>query len=490
MIPAVAMTGHIWRKAFTRCLATTTTTFTPTARQQDGLRLSMSKLIQRLSVLPLPNYKNTLKHNTQQLHANANDTLRCLLILLTRRLQRLSSLSFIMMMNPHMARIWDAYLHSYGELIQFIAQHAPLEKGHLAFDDITAFKVSKDAENEKFVSVLQDIMDMHTDNVIDLRDGIHETKAMGKGQRIANAKRGTDAAAVTAPDADDSLFAGFSEKQFLDEHLSERVLMRLIANNHILLSQKQGDGGEKASGTLSSGVLDNNLNILDVLSRSVEFVNDMSILKYDERVDVVVNTRIIDEDGNYTCEENVDLRYLDKHQKLIFPYIGNHIEYVLNEILKNSTRALIENRVLKPVEILIVLNRSKRDSPPTLQIKISDHGGGIRPDILPKLWEYSFTTVNSSNGGNDSNSNANVSSGSNSLFTKSGKDIELGAAHDLGFGSSGSVGADNLVSDNLIAGMGYGLPLSLTYCQLFGGDIHLHSVWGEGTDVYVALKGL
>lgn len=439
--------------------------------------MSMAKLIQRLSVLPLPNYKNTLKNSTLQLNANANDTLRCLLILLTRRLQRMSSLSFIMMMNPHMARIWDAYLHSYGELIQFIAQYNLPENGtlDLDFDHLLDFKVTREEENQKFVSVLQDIMDMHTDNVIDLRDGIHETKLMGKA--------GSDAS------DDDSLFAGFSEKQFLDEHLAERVLMRLIANNHILLSQ-QKKGNLPGDADVSSGVLDNNLNVLDVLSRSVEFVNDMSSLKYDERVDVRVDTRLIDENGDYTCEENVDLRNIGDHKKLVFPYIGNHIEYVLNEILKNSTRALIENRVQKPVDILIVLDRSKPDSAPTLQIKISDHGGGIGPDTLSKLWEYSFTTV--SNGKSSSKGARNNDNQNALLSTQSGKDIELGAAHDLGFGKSDGEesGADSVVSDNLIAGMGYGLPLSLTYCQLFGGDIRLHSVWGKGTDVYVVLKGL
>ncbi|GAV29906.1 hypothetical protein PMKS-003412 [Pichia membranifaciens] len=339
----------------------------------------------------------------------------------------------------------------------------------------SAYRVTREEENQKFVSVLQDIMDMHTDNIIDLRDGIHETKAMGRA--------GSDAS------DDDSLFAGFSEKQFLDEHLAERVLMRLIANNHILLSQ-QKTGNQLGGAGLSSGVLDNNLNVLDVLSRSVEFVNDMSSLKYDERVDVKVDTRLIDQNGDYTCEENVDIRNIDNHQKLIFPYIGNHIEYVLNEILKNSTRALIENRVQQPIDILIVLDRSKPDSAPTLQIKISDHGGGIGPDTLSKLWEYSFTTVSSGKSSSrkgDSNGNQSAL-----LSTQSGKDIELGAAHDLGFGKSDGedIGADSVVSDNLIAGMGYGLPLSLTYCQLFGGDIRLHSVWGKGTDVYVVLKGL
>lgn len=435
-------------------LSATSSAIPTTTHHQHELRLSMNKLIQRLSLLPLPNFKMTL-NSTSELNSNANDTLRSLLILLTRRLERMSSLSYIMMMNPHMAKIWDAYLHSYNELIQFIGQYTNvLESTDFGFDSVINFKVTNQDQNVKFVQVLHDIMDMHTDNVVDLRDGIRESK-----KAMVN-KLDDDI-------LDDDLFAGFSEKQFLDEHLSERVLMRLLANNHILLSEGK-----------NIGILDNNLNVLDILSRSVEFVNGMSLIKYDEKVDVIVNTRIIDENGDYKCEENIDLNNFEKHGKIIFPYIGNHIEYVLNEILKNSTRALIENKIEDPVEILIVLDKSKPGKKPTLQMKISDLGGGIRSDILEKLWEYSFTTVN------DSTENSAL------LYTKSGKDIELGAAHDLGFNPSDSPGADTTLSDNIIAGMGYGLPLSLTYCRLFGGDIKLHSVWGQGTDVYVVLRGI
>lgn len=141
--------------------------------------------------------------------------------------------------------------------------------------------------------------------------------------------------------------------------------------------------------------------------------------------------------------------------------------------------------------MLVVLNNTKQS--PTLQIKISDRGGGIPPDIINKLWEYSFTTVKSS-------------SVPHSMFTSSGETDTLAAKRDLGItpedleinGTLGKVDIHANASptdaanaeNNAVAGMGYGLPLSLTYCRLFDGDIKLQSVWGKGTDVYLTFRGL
>jgi pyruvate dehydrogenase kinase 2/3/4 len=41
-----------------------------------------------------------------------------------------------------------------------------------------------------------------------------------------------------------------------------------------------------------------------------------------------------------------------------------------------------------------------------------------------------------------------------------------------------------------IAGLGYGLPISRSYCRYFGGDLDLISMEGYGTDAFVHLKRL
>merc|ERR1712107_310473 len=41
-----------------------------------------------------------------------------------------------------------------------------------------------------------------------------------------------------------------------------------------------------------------------------------------------------------------------------------------------------------------------------------------------------------------------------------------------------------------LAGYGFGLPLSRVYAQYFGGDIHVQSMHGYGTDVYLNINHL
>jgi signal transduction histidine kinase len=427
-------------------------------QSNHSLRLAMRKIIQKISILKIPNYENTLKNNENEIFINANDTLRTMLILLTRRLERMCSLSYITLMNPHMAKIWNAYLNSYGELLTFIGSRQGNENLKIDYSNIINYKIINNIDNLDFVKVLQNIIDMHTDNIVDLRDGIKENKEMIFKNSSSNGVFSTCGVS--------------SEKKFLDDHLRERILLRLVANNHILLSNKKGNK-----------MLEKNLNVLEILQRCMNFVNDLTNLKYCEKMNILIKTVEINSNGETLIDDNINSDNISE-KKLFFPYIGNHIEYVLNEVLKNSARATIENKVNKPVNILVVLNNSKPK--PILQVKISDSGNGIHPDIISKLWEYSFTTVKNNNKNiNNSNSNSNLSS---ILQSSSGTDVQLDAARDLGLDSLQQ--ADTLVNDNIIAGMGYGLPLSSTYCRLFGGDIKLNTVYGKGTDVYVIFKGI
>ena len=48
---------------------------------------------------------------------------------------------------------------------------------------------------------------------------------------------------------------------------------------------------------------------------------------------------------------------------------------------------------------------------------------------------------------------------------------------------------NNTGDANIIAGMGYGLPLSRIYIELFDGKIDLHSIHGYGTTVYMKWNG-
>ncbi|AWU73721.1 uncharacterized protein C5L36_0A03230 [Pichia kudriavzevii] len=350
-------------------------------------RLQTHKLIQRLATNALPSTRKTLL--TTSIYPSANQTLETLLILISKRLESMSKLPYIGMMNVNMAKIWTSYISSCQDLLNYT------NAGD--YQDLMHFQIGNDLQNKQFVSILEKLLIDHADNIPFLRDGLTESEIFKNDES--------------------------KEREFLNLHLKERILMRLIASDHI----------EKSNGNLT-GVADRNLDVLDVLHKSIDFVDSMTLMKYYEKVKIDIETRIVDNNGD---------------DKLVFPYISTHIEYVLNEILKNSARATIENNSSEPIKILVILNKLEK----TLQFRVSDSGGGVPPHILPHLWDYAFTTVNETS-------------------------------------KSDTLGLDTGVHDNIVAGMGYGLPLSLIYTKIFGGDLNLRSVWGKGTDAYILFKGI
>eukprot|EP00041_Stephanoeca_diplocostata_P024364 m.616078 g.616078 ORF g.616078 m.616078 type:complete len:130 (+) comp22511_c0_seq15:432-821(+) len=84
---------------------------------------------------------------------------------------------------------------------------------------------------------------------------------------------------------------------------------------------------------------------------------------------------------------------LDGDVDVEFSYIPAHLEYILQELLKNAFRAVVERHgnnpavPLPPVKITLCRNDV------ALVLRISDVGGGIAPEMLPKCWSWTFTTV-------------------------------------------------------------------------------------------------
>jgi pyruvate dehydrogenase kinase 2/3/4 len=131
---------------------------------------------------------------------------------------------------------------------------------------------------------------------------------------------------------------------------------------------------------------------------------------------------------------------------LKFRYIPSHLRHIMFELLKNSFRASIEchreeGEKLPPVQVVIAGGYED------VSIKISDQGGGIPRSGVDRIWTYAYTTAR-----------ANV---------------------------------DDPRSDGTVmAGLGYGLPLSRLYARYFGGELQIISLEGFGTDAYIHLNRL
>jgi pyruvate dehydrogenase kinase 2/3/4 len=83
-------------------------------------------------------------------------------------------------------------------------------------------------------------------------------------------------------------------------------------------------------------------------------------------------------------------------------------------------------------------------------IKVSDEGGGIPRSNMKKIWSYLFTTADPA-----------IQEGMVAL----NQDVDHGI-------------------DSPLAGLGYGLPISRSYCRYFGGDLSIMSMEGHGTGMY------
>ncbi|ANZ74844.1 BA75_01239T0 [Komagataella pastoris] len=395
------------------------------------LRSALEKITIKLASYPLPqttlndllrfNSKVINKDTDQMILDNANDTLKDMLALTAKRIRELRSLPYICVLNANIGTIYDTYLESLQLLLKFISDI----DGDIKLESIQDFTIKDTAHNVEFNRTLNQITELHADNLEILSKGFEE---------IAHLRVLKD------------------DRDFLDSHLKERILMRLICNHHVALSE-QLVSKEKSN---LIGVVEKNLDVIEIVNRSFDFVNDMCLLKYDEKISMEIDTVILQDDIRIESHNNDHVNSSPIH----FPYISSHLQYIITELLKNSARAHIENHVTEPINVTIVANKpyvcnkvGDCHVSNYLEIRIRDLGKGITPEVFDKIFEYSYTTFVANEGEayktlNNSGPNANV-----------------------------------------ISGMGYGMPLSKIYVELFGGDINVQTYLGWGTDVYVKLTG-
>lgn len=405
-------------------------------RSGDSLeRLELEEFLGRIGNDPVPTvtlndllrFQDKISVDREAvLNDNANETLKDIFILVGRAIQRFLDLPYIAIMNPHMAKIYQCYTDTLNMLLVFVDKCSGNDAKVVStslYDSIASFHITSKKHEEDLIGVLSKILEIHTDNTVDLREAFDEIQA-----------------------------GLVDEKAFLDSHMKERILMRLLINHHLLLHGQLLEA--KTEWPMKSiGSIDMNVNVLDILSRSYDYVNDMAAMKYSDKIKMEVKSVFVKADGSIKEQIIHDIDHFEKYDPLIFPYISNHIEYVFDEILKNSTRATMDNNVSIPVEVVVVLREPKSlQDYYRLEVRITDHAKGIKPEVVDHLFDYSFTTVD------------NNASSDPKLLTNT--------------------------SDNMIAGMGYGLPMSLTYTRLFDGDIHLKSVFGDGTTVYLEWTGI
>ncbi|WEJ93984.1 hypothetical protein PSN45_001461 [Yamadazyma tenuis] len=409
-----------------RCSRYVSTTQQEAFLKEYKIRSSLERLIFHYAQRPLSKFSiQGLIEQSESLSPNfilqnAQNTVEYLLAYNARRLREFRRLPYLVVLNPSVAESYNGYLNTMSSLITAsLYPPATLEENH-AFAE----------------KVLDEFINIHSDTLPSLSRGFNEVLHLVSTDRI---------------------------KQFLDEHLRERISMRLIAHQHIQLSKALKEGTYVKGGKYNGVIKE--LDIYSVIKKNAEVVNDICLMKYDQAVEIRVDNNLYS--NTYWSRAEPDLKASKKSDKVLFPYIEYHLDYMLTELFKNSFRAHIENKVHEPVNVTVSVSHS----PLYLEVRIRDRGKGIPPAVLKHMFDYSFSTYESQEG---------------EAYKTLNQPPGLGG--------------------NTVAGMGYGLPLSKNYIEIFNdtipkdldvendagrvkGSLTIQSYHGWGTDVYLKTVG-
>lgn len=178
---------------------------------------------------------------------------------------------------------------------------------------------------------------------------------------------------------------------------------------------------------------------------------------------------------------------LEGHLDATFPYILNHLEYIIGELLRNSIQAIVEKQkqgpsppsTPPPIEVTVC------EAPQHVIIRVSDQGGGIPRDILPYLWSFS-------KGPRSHQRLENLNQVPKMAATLQEVRVDDIPAESSSPPSS-STHDSSLASlssrpPNLRLGMG--LPLSRVYAEYWAGSLELHSLEGYGVDAFLQISKL
>eukprot|EP00930_Biecheleria_cincta_P057776 TRINITY_DN43655_c0_g1_i1.p1 TRINITY_DN43655_c0_g1~~TRINITY_DN43655_c0_g1_i1.p1 ORF type:complete len:377 (-),score=71.79 TRINITY_DN43655_c0_g1_i1:449-1579(-) len=232
----------------------------------------------------------------------------------------------------------------------------------------------------------------------------------------------------------EALFGGLLDlDSFLNQTFITRIGNRVLAEHFVAVHEAR-----KAGSTDNfTGVVDPRCSPTQILQQLSKSLGELCCELYGDKPKIIL-------EGELDTE---------------LSFVPEHLNFMLQEILKNALRATMERHMcggnaIPPVTVSVM--KGSFD----MTIKISDAGGGMRQQRLQNIWRYGYTSTQEAAAG-----------------TRADDDLSALCGQDV-------------ASSRQLAGYGFGLPLSRVYAQYFGGDIHVQSMYGYGTDVYLNINHL
>jgi len=256
----------------------------------------------------------------------------------SKGIKRFQNLPFIILTNPKLTSTMESYIRVFKEVRNFNnGRELTTRKEVLQFEKLLVRFL--DDPNSDIINITQGFRDCHDHIVEFFNDG-----------------RGIEAAQEKASDL---------VQNFLDRSLANRLAVRILVQNHLLLSEQAGKDSNKRI-----GIIESKWKPAQVVEKIAEDVRKMWKLYCDNPPQIKLNG----------------------HTEAEFPFIPVGVDYILHELFNNSFRAIIESNMspsseMPAIEVTIAVNREN------FIIRISDRGKGFLPEIEDKIWRYNFSTI-------------------------------------------------------------------------------------------------
>ncbi|ORX89265.1 alpha-ketoacid dehydrogenase kinase [Basidiobolus meristosporus CBS 931.73] len=303
---------------------------------------------------------------------------------LAHRIRDMQNLPFITATNPHLETVYNLYWHAFE-----------------AFRKVPM--ITNMAENQEFCELLRSVQEEHLYVIPKLAIFCSESTPYLGRTKI---------------------------DQFMNETLRSRISRRVLAEQHIAISE--------ALKNPSFEPQEDHIGIVRPRCIAHEIVRkcaDLAKMEFKQAYGIAPEVHI------------------NGHLNTIFPYIPDHVEYIIHELLKNSISAVLDehgHRENLP-DIVVTICEGEKD----VTFRVSDQGGGIHQEELDTIWSYGCNKLKSAN------------------FQK----VPKMAAK--------MVESSRAVSPLLK--LGIGLPMSRVFANYWGGRLDMSTMEGFGTDAYLHL---
>lgn len=215
---------------------------------------------------------------------------------------------------------------------------------------------------------------------------------------------------------------------FLDKFHLSRIGMRTTSSQHMTLLQQMSNTADRPG---FAGIIERKMSIKEVLEKAKKDATQVCV--------------------DYYGIPDAPQVTIDIPASLQTTYIPGYLWHIAFELLKNSLRAIVETYEEDKYQP-IVLSLSPDSNENEIVVQLSDLGGGIPKTGENEVWRYMYTTATS---------------------PYSPEEVEQSI--------------QSASEQAIMAGFGYGLPISRLYGRFCGGDLRLNNRLGEGVDCFIHL---